>query len=151
MKRCHSESLYIPLSVSWHRDKGRAAVATLMLLNMGRYTNSSSTYMCAKFQPSLHCNELLKKNDHVSIWWMVKYSTIGYHGLVKDAEIVVNQFQKGVQVIISPNNAANSSCHPPYVLPTSSLNRCIMLHRLSYQHLFNVKMFAGKCPHLHLI
>ncbi len=26
-----------------------------------------------------------------------------------------------------------------------------MLHRLSYQHLFNVKMFAGKCLYLSYI
>lgn len=56
MKRSHSKSLYIPLSVSWHRDKGRAAVATLMLLHMGYDTSSSRwsslTYICAKLKPS---------------------------------------------------------------------------------------------------
>ena len=33
MKRSHSESLYIPLSVIWQRDKGRAAAPTDSLLH----------------------------------------------------------------------------------------------------------------------
>lgn len=58
-------SLYIPLSVSWHRDKGRAEVATLLVLHMGCYAISRSrmgnlTYFCTKLAP-LHCNVSLKK------------------------------------------------------------------------------------------
>lgn len=74
MKRCRSKSLYIPLSVSWHRDKGRAAVATLMVLHMGYYSkwnkSSNLTYIGDKLKASVHCSVC-------SIWFIVRYNRFG--------------------------------------------------------------------------
>lgn len=147
MKRCHSESLYVPLSVSWRRHKGRAALATLMVLHMGCYTkrSRSNNWPISVLSYGLQC--IISKNNPASIWWKVKTLNSGIPWNSRHTNF--GKWCHSSAEKCSTQNLLSTICLPS--LSALQFNRFIMLRGLSYQHLFNVKMFDYNFYKLFLI